>query len=282
MVNSIHEDVVDKGKDVGTKKKQKSFVFKLILPYARSFGYIWKKLADRAERKGKTDAFTLQVRVKQDKLLAMAGYPGQLTSDEFAGVAVFSAFTFFILGVLTALMLESYYLPLSLSGFISGAFLPVIWLNDRISWRHKMIQRALPYALDLLTLGVEAGLDFTQSLQRIIKKLGDTPLAEEFQQTLQEITVGKTRSEAMRDMATRVNLQDMTSFISSLIQAEELGASLGPILRIQSEQMRVKRSQRAEEMAMKAPVKIIFPLVIFIFPATFLVILGPLFIKYLT
>ena len=145
-----------------------------------------------------------------------------------------------------------------------------------------MIQRALPYALDLLTLGVEAGLDFTQSLQSIVKKLGDTPLADEFQQAIQEITVGKTRSEAMRDMATRVNLQDMTSFISSLIQAEELGASLGPILRIQSDQMRVKRSQRAEEMAMKAPVKIIFPLVIFIFPATFLVILGPLFIKYLT
>jgi len=162
-----------------------------------------------------------------------------------------------------------------------GFFLPAIWLNDHVKRRQGQIQKALPFALDLLTLSVSAGLDFTTSLDKIVGKLHGSALAFELGITLSEIQLGRSRADALRDLARRVSVAEMTSVTSALIQADELGAPLAPILRVQSEQLRNGRSQRAEKLAMEAPVKILAPLIAFIFPNTFIIIAGPILLKYL-
>ena len=162
-----------------------------------------------------------------------------------------------------------------------GLFFPLFWLRDKLKTRKLAITKALPYALDLLTLGVESGMDFTAALARIIQKLGDQPLSYEFAELLRQIRMGRSRADALRDLADRVDVHELTSVVSSLIQADELGASLGPVLRIQAEQLRVRRSQRAEKLASEAPVKMLFPLVCFIFPTIFIMIFGTLFLNYL-
>jgi tight adherence protein C len=156
---------------------------------------------------------------------------------------------------------------------------PVRWLRDAVHQRHRSMERALPFVLDLLTLSVEAGLDFITALKRIIERRNVDPLGEELIRAMREMQVGKTRKEALKDMAERCNQQDIKSVVSSLIQADELGVSIGSILRIQADQMRVRRFQRAEKLGNEAPVKLLFPLVCFIFPAVFLVLLGPIIIE---
>jgi len=144
------------------------------------------------------------------------------------------------------------------------------------------IRKALPYTLDLLSLSVSAGLDFTEAILRIVGKLGPTPLAEELGEMLRQIRLGKSRKEALRDLSQRIDLPEVRSLVSALIQTDELGGQLGPILRAQAEQLRVQRSQRAEKLAMQAPVKILFPLIFFIFPTIFIMIFGPIALKLLT
>jgi tight adherence protein C len=133
----------------------------------------------------------------------------------------------------------------------------------------------------LLTVSVEAGLGFDAALLKVIDKMPG-PLADEFKTVLQEVKVGKIKKDALRDMAERVGMQDLTTFLGSVIQAEQFGVSIGNVLRIQSEQMRQKRRQRAQEKAMKAPVKMLIPMVFFIFPTIFSVLLGPIVIKVIS
>ena len=159
-----------------------------------------------------------------------------------------------------------------------AAAMPWIWLRDQEKRRKRLIRNALPYALDLLTLSVEAGLDFTSALARIIRRRPDTPLSQELGETLRQIQIGVPRAEALRDLHDRVVMEEIFSVTSALIQADELGASLGPILRIQADQFRIRRSQAAEKAAMEAPVKLLFPLILFFFPATFIMIFGPVFL----
>lgn len=161
---------------------------------------------------------------------------------------------------------------------IACILLPNVMLNNRIKMKEKRIQKQLPDILDLLTISVEAGLSFDGALQHIVAK-DKSELSKEFGRVLQEMEFGKTRREALSDMADRCNVPDLKIFISSMIQAEQLGISIGRILRIQSDMMREKRMQRAKELALKAPVKIIIPLVLFIFPSIFIVILGPALIQ---
>ena len=163
---------------------------------------------------------------------------------------------------------------------VLGALLPWIWLRDCEKRRKRLIRNALPYALDLLTLSVEAGLDFTSALARIIRRQPDTPLSQELGETLRQIQIGVPRAEALRDLHERVVMEEVFSVTSALIQADELGASLGPILRIQADQFRVRRAQAAEKAAMEAPVKLLFPLICFFFPATFIMIFGPVFLQF--
>jgi tight adherence protein C len=156
---------------------------------------------------------------------------------------------------------------------------PMSWLRRALNGRHLNIQRALPYVLDLLTLSVEAGLDFMTAIKRILDYRAVDALGEELMRMFREVQIGKTRREAMRNMADRVMQPDLNGVVHSLVQADELGVSIGYILRIQADQMRVKRFQRAEKLAQEAPVKMLFPLIFFIFPAIFVVLLGPVLLQ---
>ncbi|MFP4055786.1 MAG: type II secretion system F family protein [Candidatus Brocadiia bacterium] len=164
--------------------------------------------------------------------------------------------------------------------FLIGLLLPWIWLRDCERARKRSIRRDLPFALDLLTLAVEAGLDFTAALGRIIRRRPQAPLSQELGETLRQIQMGVTRAQALRELADRVMMEEIISVTSALIQADELGASLGPTLRIQADYFRVRRAQAAEKAAMEAPVKLLFPLICFFFPATFIVLFGPIFVRF--
>jgi tight adherence protein C len=156
---------------------------------------------------------------------------------------------------------------------------PASWLNRALASRHREIQRSLPFVLDLLTLSVEAGMDFMSALQRSIEQRRVTALGEEMLRVVRQIQLGKTRREALRNMIDRIRHPDITAVMGSIVQADELGVSIGAILRIQAEQVRRKRFERAEKLAHEAPVKLLFPLVFFIFPSVFLVLLGPVVLQ---
>lgn len=158
-------------------------------------------------------------------------------------------------------------------------FYPDSWLKYAVKVRHKTIERALPFVLDLLTLSVESGLDFMSGISRIIAHREIDPLGEELIRVFREIQVGRSRKEALRNMSTRVDHADIRALTSALVQADELGTGIGHALRIQAEQIRGKRFQRAEKLGNEAPVKLLFPLVAFIFPSVFLVLLGPLILQ---
>jgi len=159
---------------------------------------------------------------------------------------------------------------------VFGWLFPHIWIADQIKKRHRAIARALPYNIDLLTLSVEAGLDFQAALGTVVEKGMPGPLLEEFNIVLSEIRLGKTRAEALRNMGDRVQLTDVSSFVSNLVQADKMGTSLGKVLRIQSTQMRIARTHRAEKLANEAPLKMLAPLIGCIFPTVFAVLFGPI------
>lgn len=160
----------------------------------------------------------------------------------------------------------------------AGFVLPGFILGKLLRARQKLILNSLPDVIDLLTVSVEAGLGFDGALLKVVdKKPG--PLASEFDKVLQEIKVGRQKKDALRDMAQRVDLQDLTTFVGAIVQADQFGVGIANVLRIQAEQMRQKRRQRAQEKAMKAPVKMLIPMVLFIFPTLFIVLLGPVVIQ---
>jgi tight adherence protein C len=165
-----------------------------------------------------------------------------------------------------------YAIPFAVFGFV----FPYIWLSDQIKKRQRAITRALPYNIDLLTLSVEAGLDFQAALGTVVEKGQPGPLIEEFNIVLNEIRLGKTRAEALRTMAERVQLIDVSGFVSNLVQADRMGTSLGKVLRIQSTQMRISRTHRAEKLANEAPIKMLLPLIGCFFPTVFLILFGPI------
>ena len=154
---------------------------------------------------------------------------------------------------------------------------PMLWLRSVVRVRQAKILRSLPFVLDLLTLSVEAGLDFMMALQRCTERPVVDPLTEELLRVIRETQLGTTRREALRAMAQRIDLPDVRSVVNALVQADELGVSIGAILRIQSDQVRTRRFERAERLANEAPVKLLGPLLFFIFPAVFLILLGPVF-----
>lgn len=161
---------------------------------------------------------------------------------------------------------------------VFGFFLPDLLLINKAQHRSEQIQNALPDSLDLLTISVESGLAFDAALAQVARN-SDGPLSEEFTRVLQEIQIGAGRSDALRDLADRTDVDDLRAFLNSMVQAEKLGIPIADVLRVQSAEMRVKRSQRIEEQAMKLPVKVIFPLIFCIMPAMFAVILGPAMIN---
>jgi tight adherence protein C len=149
-----------------------------------------------------------------------------------------------------------------------------MWLSSKITRRKEAIIKKFPDALDLMSICVDAGLTFDGAMSKVNEKWDD-PLAREFGRVIYEIQLGKSRRQALRDLSDRCDVADVTSFIAAILQADQLGVSIGKVLRIQSEQMRIKRRQRAEERAHQAPVKMMFPMVFLIFPSMFVVLLGP-------
>jgi tight adherence protein C len=162
-----------------------------------------------------------------------------------------------------------------------GFFLPHLMLTSRITNRQNEIRKALPDALDLLTICVEAGLGFDAAMSKVSEKW-DNQLSLAFARTIREIQLGKTRRDALKDMADRLDINEMTSFVAAIIQSEQLGVSMAKILRIQSDQMRIKRRQRAEEEAHKAPVKMVIPMAFLMFPTILIIVLTPAALQIMT
>lgn len=169
----------------------------------------------------------------------------------------------------------------ALPGLMLGFVFPLVWMRDRIDARRRLTFKALPFMLDLITLCVESGLNLNSAIAQAVAKGPAGPLRDEFARLLRDMRAGRGRSEALRDMATRLDMPPVTSFVSTLIQAEATGMSLGPILRAQAEQRRSERFAQAEKLAMQAPVKLLFPLLFFIFPCVFAILMFPIAMKFL-
>jgi tight adherence protein C len=222
--------------------------------------------------------FTPRSNVEKTKQrLVEAGSPSRLGVAEFMGLKIVLALSMggliFVITALAGSSLTNLLLfPIVVAAL--AYMIPGIWINRKIKERKKSIQLSLPDAIDLLTISVEAGLGFDPALQRVVEKW-DNPLTYEFSRMLQEMRIGKSRREAMREMAGRCNVDDLNVFVASMIQADQLGVSITQVLRTQSRQIRIRRRQRAEEAAHKAPIKMLFPMALLIFPALYAVILGP-------
>jgi len=214
---------------------------------------------------------------RTEKRLAMAGNPGDLRTIDFLGLklavaGLFGAGTFVLFGLVLGNPPFGFAGAAALGGL--GFLGPELWLSRRIKARQKAVLLAVPDTLDLLTISVRAGLSFDGALAKVVEKTHG-PLADEFRRALAEIRVGKARRDALRDVTGRTDVSALSNFIGAIIQAEQLGVSISKVLQVQSEQLRIERRQRAEEMAAKAPIKMLFPLVGCIFPSMFIVILGP-------
>jgi len=213
-------------------------------------------------------------RLRMTRKFVAMGNP-KWSAEDFISVQEILAVVFLVFGLLLLNLIHKPLIYGILFG-IGGLLLPFLWLRDQIKKRHNKILRSLPYSLDLLTLSVEAGLDFQAAISKVVEKGQEGPLKEEFSIMLGEIKLGKTREQALRNLADRVQLPQLTSFVSNLIQADRMGTSLGKVLRIQSTQMRIERTHRAEKLANEAPVKMLFPLVLCIFPTVFFILFGPI------
>jgi tight adherence protein C len=214
---------------------------------------------------------------KVRRQLDMSGNPYNWTPSDFLGVRGLSAIVSGAIPLALMLLGHAPFVNLilfSAGGGTLGFMLPVLWLGKKIGARQKEIQQTLPDALDVLTISVEAGLSLDGGMAKVSEKM-DNELSRAFARVTSDIRVGRPRREALRDMADRAGVSDLTNFVTALIQAEQLGVSMTKILRIQSEQMRIKRRQRAEEEAHKAPVKMSVVLVLLLVPGLFIVILGP-------
>ena len=209
--------------------------------------------------------------------IQQAGNPGNLQARELmvikyllagAGALLLKVFA----AVLGLIFIRG--LVLTFTGMLLGWLLPDFFLKGKTRRRAEEVEKSLPDTLDLLTVSVEAGLGFDGALLKVTEKT-DGVLADEFIQVLQEIKMGKPRREALKEMAERLAVDELSGFCSSIIMAGQLGLPIGKVLRLQSDEMRRKRRQRAEEKAMKAPIKMLIPMVLLIFPSIFVVLLGP-------
>ena len=248
-------------------------IFRLLLPFAPNLYHVVTRPAFE------------KVRVTADRKLVAAGFEGLLSGKEFLALkllmpVICGALWFALLRLISVLSPQSEIAKNTFLAFLLGLALfyyyPLLWLRRVLRARHTAIQRALPFVLDLLTLSVEAGMDFMSALQRNCERRKLDPLNEELIRMTREIQIGTPRRTALRNMAQRVDLGDLRSVAHALIQADELGVSIGAILRIQSDQMRARRFDRAEKLANEAPVKMLGPLMLCIFPAVFIILLGPI------
>jgi tight adherence protein C len=211
------------------------------------------------------------------------GSPQGITPEVIVAGRVTTAasfgFAFAAIPLITGAFLQ---LPLALvAGGSVGWLVATLWFRNQVKDRANTIMRTLPYELDLLTLAVEAGLDFVGGLQKVVEQGRSGPLKDELVMVLRAIRLGRTRAEALQEMSDRLDLAPVRSWVRALVQADRMGTPLGKILRMQSERLRERRGQTAEQRAQEAPVKMLFPLIFFIFPTVFLVLFGPIVFRIL-
>lgn len=253
-------------------------LFRLLLPLAGIF-----------RRWIQHPSLTRTVNDADDKLV-QAGMDQTLRAEDYVALrivylVVFGGLSIFfaVLGIIAQARMgtgQRLFLFFGLFLLSYGVLYPILWLRTTIRLRHRSIQRALPNVLDLLTLSVEAGRDFLTGLRDILHHRDRDPLGVELERVMREAQLGKPRRQALRDMADRVKQPDLSTVVETLSQADELGVSIGHILRILGEQMRQKRFQYAEKLANESPVKLMLPLFLFIFPAVLLVIFGPILLRW--
>ena len=262
MVSSIDVEKAQFGEDA----RPIPVLFRIFLPFTPNFRGLYA-----SESLGGTMK-------KLREQLAMAGYEQALTAEQFMTVRILlGAF-----GVLfTILFFASNNAMPGLLVLICLVLYPQAWLRTLIAKRHLQILKALPNVLDLLTLSVEAGKDFVTALRDILTRRKPDELGLELRKALHEIQLGKPRHTALKEMSQRVRQPELTSVMNAIVQSDELGVSIGQVLRIQADQLRAKRFARAEKMASEAPVKILFPVALLIFPAVFTVVIAPMLMRAL-
>jgi len=245
-----------------------SFQERVIYPLLRQFGEM-------------TTRFTPQNALQEVTIkLERSGRAGWIDAPMFLALrfvvaAVFGLVAFFVFTFFSAVKQPfATAILYSLIALAIGFFFPQLWLDEQIKKRQKEVQKAMPDALDLLTICVEAGLGFDAAMSNVAQKW-DNELSLAFARAIREIQLGKVRRDALRDMADRIDLSDLTSFVAAVVQSEQLGVSMSKILRIQADQMRMRRRQIAEELAHQAPIKMLLPMVGLIFPSIFIVLMTP-------
>jgi tight adherence protein C len=262
-------DATQRGEQVSLEdiELEQPFTERIVIPIIRKIGEI-------------STRFTPQKLLEETTLkLELAGNPGRIDASTFLATRFVGA------GIFGGLLLLISFLPnvnwpfgrvvlIVLIFAILGFFFPQLWLQSRINSRQHEVRKAMPDALDLLTICVEAGLGFDAAMSKVSEKW-ENELSIMFGRCIREVQLGKTQREALRDMADRIGLPELTSFVAAVIQSQMLGVSLAKVLRIQSDQMRMKRRQRAEEEAHKAPVKMIIPMALLTFPSIMIILMAP-------
>jgi tight adherence protein C len=208
--------------------------------------------------------------------LVLAGWADRIDGNTWAAIRIIAIVAAFLFWLVVQSMIPDFNTKMITFGvlMVVGVFLPPARLNSRIADRRKSMEQQLPDIIDLLVISVEAGLGFDAALGRVVQNVPGE-ISDEFSRTLQETRVGVSRSDALRHLGARTDVDDLNTFILALIQADQFGVSIARVLRVQAEEMRIRRRQRAQEKAFSAPVKLVFPLVLCILPAMFVVILGP-------
>lgn len=247
---------------------ERSFFQRLIMP-------VVDNIATKIFKKGGSG------KSKLERKLIIAGNPGNLRPNEFRAIQMLigvSLAAFFLLLGIVGRMQFALILAFTSIGAAAGFILPKFWLGRKVTTRQKGIRKALPDVLDLLTVSVEAGLGFDMALAKVVEKMKG-PLSDEFKKVLSEVMMGRPRRDSLKEMGARPEVEELEIFVNAIVQADQLGVAISNVLRTQADQMRIKYRQRIEERAMKAPLKMLFPMVLFIFPTIFIAILGPITLK---
>jgi tight adherence protein C len=263
------DEFVEKGENISLESLEMAQPFRerVIYPVARKLGELAVKFTPQ------NALYSIK------KKLELAGNPPGIDPTIFLAMqvifgALLSGLFFFVFTFGQTKISVFLRIILVIVFFLLGYYLPSLWLSSKISKRQRDVRKQMPDALDLLTICVEAGLGFDYAMGKVVDKWKNE-ISRGFARVLQEMQLGKTRREALRDMADRINLTEMTSFVASIIQSEQLGVSMSKVLHIQAEQMRTRRRQYAEEEAHKAPTKMLLPMAGLIFPALIIVLLTP-------
>ncbi|QFU24342.1 type II secretion system F family protein [Shewanella eurypsychrophilus] len=218
---------------------------------------------------------------RTSKKLQISGVSYMMTAEQYFAIRIISTLFAITLAFICCLLLEDINLKYLFIAALFGYFLPVMTLNDLRKKRQGLIVKSLPVYLDYLTMSIEAGLNMTGAIGQAVDRGPAGPLKIEFDKVIRDMRAGMSRAQSFRNMAERVQVTEVNSLVSALAQSEKTGASLGQTLRVQSDQRRVERFQRAEKKALEAPVKLVFPLVIFIFPVTFMILAFPIAMKFM-